>query len=129
MKILIQKLEKNSSSQSPSNQDSIKYKIDEFRKNAKYLFILGLGDSQQEFIRTKLDKFYPTKQGPIQNPNLNELMDQSATQATATAPATTTNSRPSTASSNDERQYHYCEKSGHIFKYCWFKSPNLANAE
>ncbi|OAX77300.1 hypothetical protein ACJ72_08405 [Emergomyces africanus] len=35
MKMLIQKLKKNSCSQSPSNQDSIKNKIDKFRKNAK----------------------------------------------------------------------------------------------
>ncbi|OAX83497.1 hypothetical protein ACJ72_02149 [Emergomyces africanus] len=99
------------------------------------LFILGLGDWQQEFIRTKLDEFYATKQGPIQNLNLNELMDQLATRATITAnnrsstANSATNSRPSTASSNDERHCHYCEKSGHIIRYCWFKNPNLANTE
>ncbi|OJD26307.1 hypothetical protein ACJ73_02309 [Blastomyces percursus] len=48
------------------------------------LFILGLGDWQQEFIRMKLDEFYATKQGPIQNLNLNDLMDQLATRVTVT---------------------------------------------
>ncbi|KMW69691.1 hypothetical protein, variant [Blastomyces dermatitidis ATCC 18188] len=95
------------------------------------LFILGLGDWQQEFIRMKLDEFYATKQGPIQNLNLDDLMDQLATRATTNMPATIT--RPSTASPVterfDERQCHYCDNTGHIIKYCWFKNPNLANAE
>ncbi|EEH15884.2 hypothetical protein PABG_05971 [Paracoccidioides brasiliensis Pb03] len=62
------------------------------------LFILGLRDWQQEFVRIKLDDFYATKQGPIQNPNLDELMDQLATRATTT----TTHPNPSAANAATE---------------------------
>ncbi|OAT02883.1 uncharacterized protein BDCG_17818 [Blastomyces dermatitidis ER-3] len=56
------------------------------------LFILGLRDWQQEFIRMKLDEFYTTKQSPIQNLNLDDLMNQLATRAIINMPATITHS-------------------------------------
>ncbi|ODH46998.1 hypothetical protein GX48_06935, partial [Paracoccidioides brasiliensis] len=62
------------------------------------LFILGLRDWQQEFVRIKLDDFYAIKQGPIQNLNLDELMDQLATHATTT----TTHPNPSAANAATE---------------------------
>ncbi|OJD17671.1 hypothetical protein AJ78_02262 [Emergomyces pasteurianus Ep9510] len=95
------------------------------------LFILGLGDWQQEFIRTKLDEFYATKQGLIQNLNLDDLMDQLATRATTatTRSITVTTSRLSTANSNDERSCHYCENTGHLIKFCWFRDPSLVNGD
>ncbi|OJD20729.1 hypothetical protein ACJ73_07937 [Blastomyces percursus] len=72
----------------------------------------------------KLDEFYATKQGSIQNLNLNGLMDQLATQATVTVTgADTTNVQP------EERQCHSCEQIGHLVKYCWFKNPSLAGAD
>ncbi|OJD25178.1 hypothetical protein ACJ73_03455 [Blastomyces percursus] len=78
-----------------------------------------------EFPRMKLDEFYATKQGPIQNLDLDVLMDQLATRATFTITATeqSVNERP------EERQCHYCEQIGHLIKYCWFKNPSLAGAD
>ncbi|EQL37358.1 hypothetical protein BDFG_01321 [Blastomyces dermatitidis ATCC 26199] len=70
----------------------------------------------------KLDEFYATKQGSIQNLNLDDLMNQLATQVTTNMPATIT--CPFTAS-----PCHYCDNTGHIIKYCWFKNLNLTNAE
>ncbi|KMW66642.1 hypothetical protein BDDG_11632 [Blastomyces dermatitidis ATCC 18188] len=79
----------------------------------------------------KLDEFYATKQSSIQNLNLDDLMDQLATRAIINMSATIT--CPFTASpvteQFDERQCHYCNNTGHIIKYCWFKNLNLANAE
>ncbi|OJD28534.1 hypothetical protein ACJ73_00061 [Blastomyces percursus] len=73
-------------------------------------FILGLGNWQQEFMRMKLDEFYATKQGPIRNLNLDDLMDQLAARATTTATTTATATTAAT-------------------KYCWFKHPSLASAD
>ncbi|OJD09402.1 hypothetical protein ACJ73_10348, partial [Blastomyces percursus] len=75
------------------------------------LFILGLGDWQQEFVRMKLDEFYATKQGPIQNLDLDVLMDQLATRATATTTSAT--QRPVYERPEEQRQCHYCENTGH----------------
>ncbi|KGY14537.1 hypothetical protein PABG_12601 [Paracoccidioides brasiliensis Pb03] len=58
----------------------------------------GLRDWQQEFVRIKLDDFYAIKQSPIQNLNLDELMDQLATHATTT----TTHPNPSAANAATE---------------------------
>jgi hypothetical protein len=41
-------------------------------------FILGLGNWQSYFIKNKMDEFYSTKRDPIQNLNIDELMDQLA---------------------------------------------------
>ncbi|OAT01309.1 uncharacterized protein BDCG_17029 [Blastomyces dermatitidis ER-3] len=73
-----------------------------------------------EFIRMKLDEFYATKQSPIQNLNLDDLMNQLAMRVTINMPATITH--PFTASpvteQFDKHQCHYCNNTGHIIKYC-----------
>ncbi|KAG5288066.1 hypothetical protein I7I48_10151 [Histoplasma ohiense] len=98
------------------------------------LFILGLGDWQQEFVRTKLDEFYATRQGPIKNLNLDDLMNQLAARATTiTTRNTTTTAAAITAGGHtnrwDSRQCYYCERTGHIADACWLKNPHLADAE
>ncbi|KKZ60266.1 hypothetical protein EMCG_05002 [[Emmonsia] crescens] len=90
--------------------------------------IYSFWDWQQEFIRMKLDEFY-TKQGSIQNLNLDDLMDQLANVSHRQLLLLLLGLPDSTANSTDECQCHYCENTGHIIKYCWFKNLNLANAD
>jgi hypothetical protein len=102
------------------------------------VFIIGLGDWQYNFIKSRLDEFYSTGQGPIRNLDLEELMNQLAARVnknkmmdpSSTKQAKANLSTTSSSESNRRRprrsKCNYCNGETHLEDKCFYKQPELA---
>ncbi|EDN09156.1 predicted protein [Histoplasma mississippiense (nom. inval.)] len=97
-------------------------------------FIIGLRDYQRTYVKSRLDTFYGTGQGPIVNLDINDLTKQIAHRMSKSEGTGRPKAPKANAATNDNdnttsaatAKCGYCKVPGHIKANCYHLNPDKA---